>query len=170
MAAAVTSPLKESKVFDGFRDSRSEAEPGKSNTLIKIEGGWKAFNTDSVAIEKLFQGSEKSWRIWGSGAMAQQCFDTLKNCELYSSRDAKLLKSKGVLHPSSFNLLWAAGDEASLPPDFWKPNEVYDLSYTMNSHAILYASKCKVDYINGVKFFEIQANAQQGIWKSLEEI
>lgn len=166
-AAAVTSPLKENLELKKYSSYTEENSKDVFNTLVKVSSGWERYNTDAQAIQKLLGNSLKSWRIWGSGAVARQCFEVLENCEIYSSSEAKLLDSKGVVHPSSFNLLWAAGDQANEPPAFWMPTELFDLSYTRGSCAILYASKKKISYVNGVEFFRIQALAQQEIWKNL---
>jgi hypothetical protein len=69
---------------------------------------------------------------------------------------------------SNFQLLWAAGDEASPPPEEWKPLKVVDLSYSERSAANLYACKLKLDYENGIEFFKTQALAQQELWKDLK--
>lgn len=165
-AYAVTSPLKEHPVL--LNESQSVADTSKEvcNTLVK-NTTWKRHNTDLNSIRECYGSSLQSWRIWGSGAVAKQCFEVLSNAEMYSSRSAEKVAAKGVVMGSSFNLLWAAGDEAAMPPEFWKPNKIYDLSYTQRSHAILYANSTKVDYENGLEFFKIQGLAQQELWREI---
>lgn len=165
-AYAVTSPLKEHPVLLESSESADSGSNDVCNTLLKTTS-WKRYNTDLKSIQQLFASSLQSWRIWGSGAVAKQCFESVANAEMYSSRSHEKLAEKGVVVASSFNLLWAAGDEAEMPPDLWKPNKLCDLSYTQRSHAILYANKAKVDYENGVEFFKIQGLAQQELWEEL---
>lgn len=165
-AYAVTSPLKEHGVLLAKSKAADSASEKVCNTLVK-KSEWNRFNTDAKAIEKIFKSSHASWRIWGSGAVAKQCFDGLEHAELYSARGGEKLEAKGSFKEDSFNLLWAAGDEAKAPPESWKPLKVYDLSYAQRSLAILYANNLKVDYENGLEFFKIQALAQQEHWSEL---
>jgi len=166
VAYAVTSPLKEHPVLLTQSQSASDTSNDVCNTLVK-NTSWKRYNTDLNSIQKCYGTSLQSWRIWGSGAVAKQCFESLANAEMYSSRSSEKVAEKGVVMGASFNLLWAAGDEAAMPPDLWKPNKIYDLSYTQRSHAILYANATEVDYESGLEFFKIQGLAQQELWKEL---
>ncbi len=165
-AYAVTSPLKEHPVLFAHSTSDEKSADYVCNTLVKGTT-WKRYNTDTKAIFELYASSKQNWRIWGSGAVAKQCFEILENAELYSSRSGEKVAVKGQFTGASFNLLWAAGDEAPMPPRLWKPNKVYDLSYAQRSFAILYANVCNVDYENGLEFFKVQALAQQEHWKDL---
>ncbi|MEZ4815370.1 MAG: shikimate kinase [Bdellovibrionota bacterium] len=166
-AFAVTSPLKECAALISNSDFSDASAERVANTYVKCKETslqWKRMNTDLVAIRELFSESTQSWRIWGAGAVAKQIFDIIPNAELYSSRTGALVSQKGLTHAAAFSLLWAAGDEAEFPPQLWKPNKVYDLSYTLRSRAILYAKQNNLDYENGIEFFKIQARSQQEFW------
>lgn len=165
-AFAITTPLKEQGTF-AAKSSAGEGEAEETwNTLVK-KAEWKRYNTDIQAATALWKESRQAWRIWGAGAVAKQCFEVMENAELYSTRSGERVAAKGSVEEGAFNVLWAAGDEAKDPPDHWKPLIVHDLSYTQRSHAILYANKHKVDYVSGLEFFKIQAEAQQKLWNDL---
>ena len=162
VAFAVTSPLKSHEVFLEWSEVGETSAVHAFNTLVKKEK-WYRYNTDNLAMDR----SSLPWKIWGSGAVAKQFFKLHENVELYSARTGKLIESKGSVG-SNFQLLWAAGDEASPPPEEWKPLKVVDLSYSERSAANLYACKLKLDYENGIEFFKTQALAQQELWKDLK--
>lgn len=163
VAFAVTSPLKRHPTLLGHSEPQNDQASLVTNTLFKTKTSWMRANTDFSALKMLSQKSIQ-WRIWGSGAVAQQFYDIVQNAELFSSSKNERLKWKGEVGMDA-PLLWAAGDEASSPPDTFNPVKIYDLSYTDKSAARHFAIEKKIPYENGLEFFIEQAHAQQIIWK-----
>lgn len=174
-AFAVTSPLKKHEVLlknsITFDMNAREVHNTLFKTSISSESSsssqkdnlWKRANTDRLALEKML--SNHSWIIWGSGAVAEQAFEMLENVQLFSASQNVCLKKKGQSSERPF-LLWAAGDEAPLPP-FTNIQKVLDLSYSLKSNARLYGFHQKIPYLSGLEFFEIQARLQQSYWSEL---
>jgi shikimate kinase len=176
-AFAVTSPLKKHEVLLKLSIPLDANSSEVHNTLFKIQTDsqktvWKRANTDIAALKKIIadfssnhSSQETSWIIWGSGAIAEQAFDLLENVQLFSASQNVCLKKKGQSLERPF-LLWAAGDEAPLPP-FTNIQKVLDLSYSPKSNARLYGFHQKIPYLSGLEFFEIQARLQQSYWSEL---
>ncbi len=176
-AFAVTSPLKKHEVLLKNSIPLDANSSEVHNTLFKIQTDsqktvWKRANTDIAALKKIIadfssnhSSQETSWIIWGSGAIAEQAFDLLENVQLFSASQNVCLKKKGQSLERPF-LLWAAGDEAPLPP-FTNIQKVLDLSYSPKSNARLYGFHQKIPYLSGLEFFEIQARLQQSYWSEL---
>lgn len=187
-AFAVTSPLKKHEVLLKNSNPLDEISSEVHNTLFKASisseslssfrknHSWKRANTDKSALEKMLtdhsqsasmdlSNEQFSWVIWGSGAVAEQAFQLLENVELYSASQGIVLKRKGQSSEHPF-LLWAAGDEAPLPP-FKSIQKVLDLSYSPKSNARLYCFHQKIPYLSGLEFFEIQGLCQQVHWSEL---
>ena len=139
--ASVTSPLKQ--------------QVG-GNTLFFDEAHqvWKVSDTDTPALENTLikelkkQQNQQEICIWGRGAMAQQLKKMLPTCQEAPSI-----------------LVWAAGDTDNMPPEDWKPRQVFDLDYRLNSKGLQYAEKVAASYVSGLEFFEVQAKLQQQFWK-----
>lgn len=167
VAFAITSPLKEALSWFDFTEPEDESSNVQTNFVFKKGLQFVRANTDRYSIPELIQ-KESSWIIWGSGSVGRQLYQSAQNAVLFSARESKKLNKKGELDLSTAALLWAAGDEASLPDDSMKTAKVYDLSYSHRSRGRLWAQKNGSEYFAGLKFFVTQAQNQQRLFEAYE--
>lgn len=174
-AFAVTSPLKK---WAGTLVKSASA----LNTLVlhKIKLRWEGFNTDDEGFKILAQEILKNdpqganTAVWGGGGVLDSVRQVLPKVASYSARSGQPRAGESVLVNPKY-VIWAAGNKAAdhstvgaLPPSNWKPQVLFDLSYTHDSAGIEYAHQVGARYVSGQAMFEAQAVKQQEIWKRYE--
>lgn len=171
LAAAVTSPLKKA-AFEACEELTGEAQELRVvNTLVAFGESWKGHNTDIEGFRALVEDlKETSVNVWGGGGTRSVLQKLLPKAQFYSARSGQNLDSK-VLSKAPRVLIWAVPrsrmNESLWPPADWKPDQVIDLNYTMDSPGREYALKAGARYVSGLKMFEAQAEAQRTYWGNL---
>lgn len=167
---AVTAPLKELafELCEG-QVSETASRLRSVNTLIFSEGRWCGENTDLAGFKRAWSESptakSKPIAIWGGGGTLALLKEVLPQARLFSARSGEARDRNLASDFSPATLIWAAGSGPSSDlPLHWKPESVFDLSYTDDSPARVYAQKIGARYISGLEMFREQARMQREFW------
>lgn len=135
---------------------------------------WEGFNTDIVGFQTLVEDLLKispegeGVAIWGGGGVLDSLKPVLPKASYYCTRQGAPREGQKALEAPKY-VIWAAGNKnsASKPPQSWKPEAVYDLSYTPDSLGIEYSTQIGARYVSGQSMFVAQALKQQEIWNKI---
>lgn len=168
-AFAVTSPHKK------WAGELVKAEK-PLNTLVwhPKKFKWEGFNTDVEGFRALVQDLLKESpqgegvAVWGGGGVLDSLKPVLPQASYYCTRKGAPREGQRPLETPKY-VIWAAGNKnsASKPPQSWKPEAIYDLSYTPDSLGIEYSSQIGARYVSGASMFVAQALKQQEIWNKI---
>lgn len=165
-ALAITAPLKE----EAFHWARVHSETCRdlqaANTFVLKDGQWLAGNTDVIGLASAKQefGLGDQALVWGGGGTMSSLKKIFPQAQFFSVRTGEKKQSAEDSGASSELVIWAAGPDASLPPESWQPRSVLDLNYFESSKGREYALQKQARYIPGTAMFHAQARAQQEIW------
>lgn len=173
--AAVTSPLKELAFKScGVSDDLS-CRLQAVNTLVRTKKSWQGMNSDYEGFINTWRESvgpvSKATAIWGGGGTLEVMRMVLPKARLYSARTGE---PRIPYEPEEFSpevVIWAAGripDGQPMPPESWKPEIVFDLSYSEDSTGRAYALQCGAQYVSGLSMFRTQAAGQRRFWDACD--
>ena len=190
---SLTMPLKERALELASESSEDATLTGVANTLLRIDGGWFAFNTDVFGIEKALGQLEKQEvpeiALYGSGATARSailaCSRLFPGSTISIHARNKQAASDLVEFASQLSLATnlpksPTDSEANLtistlPPEAWaalaikpKPSGVlFDVAYNpWPSSAAIEWQQSELQVVSGIQMLIWQAIAQIRIFQS----
>ncbi len=188
-AAAVTSPLKtwlrESIVAMGGAweviDAQDPQDAG--NTMVvhhngnvigcSTDGtGLRASWRDTLRDQSGVLGAIPNLAVFGGGGLLSLLQSVFPSALFLSARTGKVRTSQPELllpdHPPNISaVIWSVGRSRyrNAPPPWLRPQLVFDLNYSADSPGREFAQAVGAQYVDGSRFFEYQAAAQQQFWR-----
>ena len=188
-AAAVTSPLKTwlraSIVAMGGAweviDAQDPQDAGNT-MVVHRNGNIIGCSTDGTGLRAAWRdtlrdqsgvlGAVPNLAVFGGGGLLSllrsvfpsALFISARTGEVRTSRDEPALSNDP---PSVAAVVWSVGRNRyrNPPPDWLRPQLVFDLNYAADSPGRDFAQAVGAQYVDGSRFFEHQAAAQQQFWR-----
>lgn len=188
-AAAVTSPLKvwlrESVLaVGGAWEAIDTLDPQDAgNTIVVLaNGNIIGCSTDGPGLRAAWQdtlrdqsgvlGAIPNLAVFGGGGLLSLLQSVFPSALLLSARTGEVRTSQQELlstdHPSNISaVIWSVGRSRyrNAPPPWLRPQLVFDLNYAADSPGREFAQAVGAQYVDGSRFFEQQAAAQQQFWR-----
>ncbi|MBC7465605.1 MAG: hypothetical protein H7256_06390 [Bdellovibrio sp.] len=173
--AAVTAPLKKVAYSISTESDDNSKKFESVNTLYLTGTKVISYNTDIFGFQNLMKEvtlrKDETVAVWGGGGTLHMMQSVLPDAIYMSSQTALQRDGTDVSDLKPSVLVWAAPRHADTqwPPVGWKPALVVDLNYVENSMGLEYAQKKNLNYISGLKMFQIQALEQKKFWNKVSE-
>ncbi len=188
-AAAVTSPLKiwlrESILaMGGAWEVIDRLEPQDAgNTLVILRNGnIIGCSTDGTGLRAAWQdtlrdqsgvlGAIPNLAVFGGGGLLSLLQSVFPSALFLSARTGEVRTSQPERlqpdHPPHISaVIWSVGRSRyrNAPPPWLRPQLVFDLNYSADSPGREFARAVGAQYVDGNRFFEHQAAAQQQFWR-----
>ncbi|RME17341.1 MAG: hypothetical protein D6797_02690 [Bdellovibrio sp.] len=180
--AAVTSPLKKKMLKFCDHPSSEVLRFQSLNTLFLKEKVW-GHNTDYRGLLEFLKPllEEEHVIVWGGGGVLNMIKEILPQAFFYSSRKGHLreFSQTGKASFSKIRVLTDLNElsDPSLPVvgsliwatpyrqfPFCRPQKIFDLNYSENAPGKEMALVVGSQYVSGLSFFKLQAEAQRDFW------